>query len=379
MNRIEELMKLGWTTRFAKHYIDDFSAEDAETCYDPQYRKWAHVHGYKVESACAYDLDEHNIKDYLSDYDYYRLFPVNDWTRIWVNDKLTLKYMLSNTLYDDIMPRYYYYSSFHGLRALMDNPGKSDSIEDFISLLEEKKEFACKPNNGAMAKGFVKMSFDKGEYRINDSVVSKQEIIDFVTNNLNYIYTEYIYPSQHFKRYGNKIHTLRVVILNERGNNPVIIGGYLRLPNPTTKGDVNYNILSGDDTNAYVLLAGVNYETGEYGNAKKVFINRYERCAKSPIGNFEIQGEIANYGYLKDTLLNIARRFGTLEWLGFDIGITDDGFKCMEINTLPGIKYMQMYRPLYADAYTREYFQRKLREIDNLTEDEILVRNKIAR
>lgn len=31
--------------------------------------------------------------------------------------------------------------------------------------------------------------------------------------------------------------------------------------------------------------------------------------------------------------------------MGFDIGVTDKGFKYMEINSHPEIDYLQMYRP----------------------------------
>lgn len=73
-----------------------------------------------------YGLTEENFTEYLSDYDYYRIWPLNSWTRIWVNDKMTLKYMLANTDLGDVMPKYYYYMSQDGLRALVDNPYREE-------------------------------------------------------------------------------------------------------------------------------------------------------------------------------------------------------------------------------------------------------------
>ena len=65
--------------------------------------------------------------------------------------------------------------------------------------------------------------------------------------------------------------------------------------------------------------------------------------------------------------------------MGFDIGVTDKGFKCMEINSHPGIDYVQMYRPLFADLFTEKYFKSKIDKINSLSDVEILERNGILR
>ena len=375
---IEDLIKEGWTAKFANRYVKAITAEMAETCFDPEYAAWAHAHGFYAESACSYGLDDSNVDDYLSDYDYYKIWPLNGWTRIWVNDKLTLKMVLANSEYGDFMPRYYYYSTPGGLKPLVDNPYQDNLLDSFIRLLAEVGEFACKPCNGTTAIGFVKMSFENGVYLINEKPVSKAEIAEFVDSHPNYVFTEYIHPSEDFRKYSNQIHTLRIVTLNDRGYAPQIAGGYLRLPN-RNNGEANYSVLDGSDVNKFNLFVELNPLTGSFGNAKKTFANRVEGTRVHPDTGEEIAGVIRDYNRLKETVLGIAQRFNTLEWLGFDIGVTEHGFKCMEINTHPGIKYMQIFKSLYADDLTRDYFRRKVQEIDNLGEEEKLKRNKIVR
>jgi hypothetical protein len=201
---------------------------------------------------------------------------------------------------------------------------------------------------------------------------------EFIASHPNYVFTEYIHPSKQFNKYSDQIHTLRIVTLNTQGNNPQIIGGYLRLPNKNN-GEANYTVLDGTDINKFNLFVELKAQSGEYGNAMKTFCNRVEGVARHPDTNEVIAGTIPNYDSLKQTILGIAQRFNTLEWLGFDIGVTNNGFKCMEINTHPGIKYMQIFRSLYADDITREYFMRKVHEIKALSEEDKLKRNIIAR
>lgn len=360
-----------------KWYSATIKKENEEKCFDRAYLEWAHANSFYAESACSYNLTLENISDYLSDYDYLKVWPLNGWTRIWVNDKLTLKYMLANTEYDKLMPKYYYYSMPQGLRSLVGNPYKDATDESFIRLLSEIGDFACKPCNGTTAIGFVRLSYCDGVFSLNHQTVTEEDVLEFVHTHPNYVFTEYIRPSSDFEHYSPLIHPLRLVTLNENGTSR-IIGGYLRLPCENT-GEANYTVLDGTDTGKFNIFAGVNFDSGEYGNAQKTFINRIEPCAIHPDTGVEITGRIDNYEELKRTVLSIANRFNTLEWLGFDIGVTDKGFKCMEINSHPGIKYMQIFKPLLSDGSLRDYLFRKLREIGQLTELEMKARYSIPR
>ena len=376
--KVEDLIKEGYTVKFANRYINAITAEKHESCFDQEYADWAHAHGFYAESACSYGLDDTNVNDYLSDYDYYKIWPLNGWTRIWVNDKLTLKMMLAGSEYGDIMPKYFYYSTPSGLKALVDNPYKGGKVEEFLKLLADVKEFACKPCNGTTAIGFVKLAYENGIYLINEKEVSKEEVAEFIASHPNYVFTEYIHPSEQFSKYSNQIHTMRIVTLNDKGSNPQVVGGYLRLPNKNN-GEANYTVLNGKDVNKFNLFVELDAQKGVFGNAMKTFCNRVEGVERHPDTNEIIAGTIPNYDSLKQTIQGIAQRFNTLEWLGFDIGVTNNGFKCMEINTHPGVKYMQIFRSLYADDITREYFMRKVHEIDALSEEDKIKRNKIAR
>lgn len=374
----DELLREGWSKKFTEFYLNIVKSEQLNNCFDHEYVNWAHSHGFLAENASAYGLNKNNLNKYLSDFDYYKSWPLNSWTRIWVNDKLTLKYMLANTNFDFIMPKYYFYSTPSGLRSLIDNPYTNGKFDDFVKLLIEEREFACKPCNGTASVGFVKMSFYNDKFFINENSVTRNEIEEFIVSHPNYIFTEYIHPAEDYCKYSKQIHTLRIVTLNETGNTSSIVGGYLRLPNKNN-GEANYTVLNSNEINKFNLLVGVNFETGEYGNAKKVFINKVEDTEIHPDTQEKICGRIENYQQLKKIILSISERFNTLEWLGFDIGITDNGFKLMEVNTHPGIKYMQIFAPLFINMHVKDYFCRKIHEIDRLSVLEKHGRNGILR
>lgn len=99
----EELRKLGmdfkWTKMFVKKLADDekgFSLTQEE-------KAWALKRGFFPGRVKLYGLNEENYRNYLPDFNYFMLHPLNHHFKIWVNDKLTLKYILnSNDCYDSM-------------------------------------------------------------------------------------------------------------------------------------------------------------------------------------------------------------------------------------------------------------------------------------
>lgn len=368
------MLKDGVSRKFASYFLNLIEHETESGLFSEEFLDWSHSNGFLAESAVAYDLSDNNKEFYLSDYDYYKSWPLNDWTRIWINDKLTLKYMLSGTEFDKYMPRYYYYRAKDGLRRLIDNPYSDNSFESFFALLREKKAFACKPCNGSGAEGFVSITYRDGKYLKNGKTASEDEIKDFVENNPNYLYTEFIYPHRDLYKIDSKIHTLRVIVLNEDGNNPVIIGGYLRFGH-NAQGTSNY-LHTNDSMNIYT---GVDFEKGVFGNTKAVYVNKIESLDIHPDSGEALSGELPCFEELKTNVLGIAKRLFSVEFMGFDIGITDDGFKIMEINSHPGLTIPQMFHPYLSDERIKSYFEKKLALVDALSDDDKKKRNNIPR
>ena len=106
---IDGMLRAGFSKKMADYLHGLWKQEKESGLWAEEDLEWAHARGFLAESAVAYNLKEaEHIEDYLSDYEYYRIWPLNSWERIWINDKLTLKYMLAGTKYDRYMPKYFY-------------------------------------------------------------------------------------------------------------------------------------------------------------------------------------------------------------------------------------------------------------------------------
>lgn len=378
---LEDLLKDGYSRKYANFYLNILQEERESSLYDKDFMNWAHNNGFRAEVASIYDINDDNKDLFLTDYDYYRIWPINSWERIWINDKMTLKYMLANTEFASLMPKYYYYTALREgkccLVPQLDNPlSRSDhSIEEFKSLLKEVHAFACKPCNGSTSVGFFKLSYDNEMFFFNDKKIDETALEKIVIESPNYVYTEYIRPSEHFAKMNSNIHTLRLVTINQ-GDSAKIVGGYFRIPN-NNSGAANFKATENNDD--FNIVLDIDPQIGWYGNAMLIFANRKESVKVHPDNGVLLEGFIPNYDELKKTVLGIADRFNTIEYMGFDIGITTDGFKCMEINSHPGIGHMQLYRPFFANPELSAFYKSKIEAIDKMSDEQKAQRVNIPR
>src|SRR5699024_196046 len=67
---------------------------------------WAYKRGFLSSRILDYGINNDNFQSYLSDIDYYKMFPMNGKYAYWINDKLTTKYILEE--YGEYLPDYFY-------------------------------------------------------------------------------------------------------------------------------------------------------------------------------------------------------------------------------------------------------------------------------
>lgn len=378
VNTMEALLADGFTSRMAEEYLETLAREDASGMFDAELLEWAHSRGFFAESACAFHLSDDNVADYLSDYDYFRVWPLNSWERIWINDKLTLKYLLADGAFSRYLPRYYYYASPSGLVPLLDCEADG-SFEGFLSTLREVGEFACKPCNGECSAGFNKLSYSGGTYLVNNVPSTEEGVRTFVEAHANDIFTEFFHPGGALAEISPVIHTLRVQTVNPTGTDPVIAASYLRFATDVDGDDSKANYRPPEEEGVCSFNVRFDVETGEFGDGCLVFGNRVVHAPCHPDTGVEAVGRIECWPELREMILGIARRFNLLEYMGFDVCVTPDGPRLIEINSHSGGKYLQLFRPFMADAYLGRYFRDRLSAVDELDDGARARRNATRR
>ncbi len=359
-----------WSKMFVKKLSDDERAFPA----DKNTKKWALTKGFYPGRVELYGLTEENYKNYLPDYGYFMIHPINHHFRIWVNDKLSLKYVLNSNNCEDTMPEYYLYVENNGCYTyLMDCPDSINKDKNFIlNLLKQKGTLAIKPNSGTSGgRGFVKLEFKNNEIYANNKLISMIDFEALVEHLENNIVTEYAYQHEELaKIWPDSECTLRVIMAKLPKEN--IYGeskwyctvSYARFGSSVSGGASNLS--SGG------IGVGFDFETGKYHD----FGIRYKRFC--PDGQWKItehpdthivwkENCLPNWQFVKDKIEQVCKHISSLDYLGLDIIITPNGFKFCEINTHPAGDYEQvMCGPILRSSEARAFFENKgLNEFDS--------------
>jgi hypothetical protein len=298
------------------------------------------------------------------------LHPYNNHFAIWINDKLTLKYMLNTPKYNlnKLMPEYYLYIENDGCYTyLMDTPEKIPRNDKYIlNLLIEKRKLALKPNRGQGGEGFLKLEYSDGKVQKNGIIINELDF-SYLLNQLNgYIVTEYIEQNSELNKIfdGGSECTLRIVMFQNKWETFHLEKKYYCQHSFARFGTK----LSGVASNLAQGGVGIKYdfETGEFD--EKYFAYRHF-CKDDniffknhPDSMINLKGEkLPNYEIVNTTIKNICQYFSSLEYLGFDFIITDESVKLIEINSFPA-NFQEIFGPLLIKDPTKSFFELKMKE-----------------
>jgi len=297
-------------------------------------KAWAYRHGFLSYRLEQYGITPDNYEDYISDLEYKWARHLNSTKyRQWFQDKITIKYILSE--FKECFPAYYYHISLKNGRnkiiPMMDLPVEyGASYEGIFDLVKEKKILALKPDEGSQGTGFYKLTYEDTHFYLNDEIATKEEIVNLLEDVKNrYLITEYIQMHPIIKRiYPGAVSTLRVIVFKKDGINPVIGTAYMRVGTSKTGGV--------DNMHAGGMAVQVDVESGRFFNARMLEDNNIVPCEHHPDTGVKIEGILPNWEKAKEQILAMAKSLSQLEYLGFDLAITEDGIKIPEINRAPG-------------------------------------------
>lgn len=365
-------MNHNWAKMFVKKLRDD---EMAFPVPDESKKEWALEKGFYPGRIDLYGLSDANWEDFVPDYQYFMLHPLNNHFRKWL-DKTTLKYILSNAEIESVMPEYYVYveNELAGGRFtyLMDSPGDIPKDKNYLAnLLDDRKILALKPNSGTSGGfGFIKLeSREDGLYENNRRIDSDrfEEIRD---NIRNYIITEYAHQHHDLAAiWPDSECTLRVIMCKDPRKDKYATStwscavSYARFGTSVNGGASNLS--SGG------VGVGFDFETGSYED----FSIRYKRFAPDGVWKLDKHPDTAaewrtsslpNWEYVRKQILSICQHISSLDYLGLDIIITESGLKLCEINSHPAIDYEQiMCGPTLTRPRVKTFFEHKgLRDFD---------------
>lgn len=336
--------------------------KDWKNCKKPLKDKiWAVKRGFYPSRIDLWGLNDDNYAGYLSEIGYRKLFPLNNNFQIWLDDKLTTRYVFQDSRIKDFMPRYYLYIENDGNYSyLMDFdqqiPKDSNAL---LNLLRQEKVLALKPLAGSLGIGFIRLEIKHDEIYANNELLSTEKYEELKNSLKGYLVTEYCHQHSQLDRvWPDSECTLRIIMAKFKdkygGGETKAILSYARFG--TSLSSTTSNMSQGG--------VGVTFDF-ETGILNDVFYRKkgYDKDGQTthkvhPDTHVSLGGErLPNWDIVKKGLYDIVNYFSTLEYFGLDVIITDDGFKICEINSLPGLDIEQvMFGPILENEVARRFY-----------------------
>lgn len=290
---------------------------------------WAHRRGFFSFRIRQYGLNKKNYKKYLSDYDYFWLNRINNSYQKQINDKTTYRYIMEP--FKEYIPQYFFSVIRRNgqveLIAMPDCPEDIESnINGVIKLLKRRQNLAFKASAGTHGDGFYCLAYDDNNFLINDKVCTEEEIKKLINSIKSfYIITDFLYMHDELRKiYDKTVNTVRVMVINKHGYDPKIMQTYIRIGSSKT----GYT----DNVGYGGICAMIDIETGEIYNPEVINNHVFYKCPVHPDSGVLIEGAVPCWESTCKLVLDVSRYLCELEYLGFDVAITDKGVKILEIN-----------------------------------------------
>ncbi|HHX37045.1 MAG TPA: hypothetical protein GX717_03575, partial [Clostridiaceae bacterium] len=134
------------------------------------------------------------------------------------------------------------------------------------------------------------------------------------------------------------------------------------IADPIAKGLVRFGCSASkevDNTSQGSVFCFIDVTTGSYGNPQQdTSDGRRIHPQEHPDTGAPLTGQIPRWKEVRQLIIKICDYMPELEYLGFDIAVSDKGIKIIEINSLPEMTDYQIAGPLKKDPWYGKLWQR---------------------
>lgn len=286
--------------------------------YSLKKKVWAYRHGYMPEYVSKYNINADNIKNFISERDYYYLEPINGIYSKWINDMISIRKVFEP--FKEHLQELYYEILINedniSVIPLDDCPNAERDIKAVFDLVRKKRVLLL---NDVNKDDYICFRYSDSEYYLNDKIIrGNDDLIRGIRKfSKNVIAFEKVNSSENLKSEFKKSGiVLRMLVCND--------------------GDaakINKALLCECDENGVPykeffkgFAAEVDISTGNYYNESKCEYKKIERWEN-----------------IKDIICKISKHAPQLEFFGADILITEDSFKFVGFTNTPAYPEEQMF------------------------------------
>lgn len=309
---------------------------------------WAWRRGFLSESFVMYELDHNNYNEYLTDYTRtVHSGGINGRYREMLADKLLFSFVMAR--FYEHMPHTYGYIHKGIIRWFPQYA--SISLEN---VCQHGNGIVLKPIRGGSGAGITFITTRSGVWYVNGKSTTFDDVSMRIGNLHDVLIDQAIeqaeYSSKIFPKTSNSIRLLTMWDVDT--DHPFIAAAVHRFGT-----EKSFPV---DNMDAGGLSALIDVESGTMGPcASYPFDGRIHWHDCHPDTALPIAGtDIPHWDHVAQAILDIARAFPNLPYVGWDILLENDAiFKILEANHRPSSQLIQIHRPLLRDPKVRRFYE----------------------
>ena len=294
--------------------------------------------GYLADQYALYDFKSNDCREYLSEFDWYRSRWINEPFDQMCNNKI----ICTNVLDPYVTCPKLLFMKNHGRMVSLEfqHADGYKSTQDVVELLRQYGSLFMKPLAAGKGKGVRRLDLEDGQLMIDTQPVSIEQFDAFLTKEDGWFLSEGMKQSAFEDGlYDKTTNTIRFITMRDPDSGDFkVFFAVQRIGTSAT--------IPVDNGSRGGLVAKIDLETGELSQAHTMQQHGWHKV--HPDSGAPIEGAvIPNWGRLKEDMLTLARRFPFMNFIAWDILLTDtpEGFCIVEANTSSGVNIIQLFGP----------------------------------
>lgn len=286
--------------------------------------------GFLGDQYVLYDLKHNDKKKYLSEFDWYRSRYINEPFDFAFNNKVVCADILRH--YIPVAENLFIKNK--GILYNFSNGMQHN--EDVYRCLQQKGKLIIKPYAMGKGKGVHLLGIEEDAVYIDSRQVPREELFDFLDKNQDFIICEYIKQHKYADEiYDKTTNTIRLITLRDPKTHKNKV--FFAVQRMGTSGTIPV-----DNGSKGGLVSKIDIETGQLSEAK--CLHSLETYQIHPDSGTVLKGiQVPNWQEIKKQILEVADKLPYMDFIAWDLLITDEGVCVIEANTSSGVNIIQLW------------------------------------
>lgn len=292
--------------------------------------------GYLLDQYYIYDFKHNDRHEYLSEFDWYRSRNINKPYDMMCNNKV----IATEVIGQYVSVPHVLMQKNHGQIVSLEKDADKGFLDssDAVDLLDQTGTLYLKPLAAGKGKGVYRLSLVDGRYYLDDERKSRNGLCSFLNNQDGWFLSEGITQGEFGRTlYPDATHTIRFITLRDPETGHIKPFFAVQRIGTSETAPVDNGSRGG-------LVSCIDMETGVLSEAK--CLQKPGCWEKHPDSGAQIKGAvIPHWQEVKRQMVDLARKLPFMNFIAWDILLTDDGISIIEANTSSGVNIIQLWGP----------------------------------